>query len=137
MEIFYTDEKKFTKDQIKQLYLSVGWVSAQYPNRLYKALMNSDTVFTAWDRERLVGLIRAIDDSELVAYLHYMLVDPEYQGCGIARHLLDMIKEKYKDYLYIELMPEDKNNVPFYEKNGFEIMEGGTAMYRCNFGNKY
>ena len=137
MEITYTDEKKFTKDQIEQLYLSVGWVSAQYPNRLYKALMNSDTVFTAWDGDRLVGLIRAIDDSELMAYLHYMLVDPEYQGHGIARRLLDMIKEKYKNYLYIELMPEDKNNVPFYEKNGFEVMEGGTAMYRCNYSNKY
>ena len=137
MEIIYTDEKKFTKDQIEQLYLSVGWVSAQYPNRLYKALMNSDTVFTAWDGDRLVGLIRAIDDSELVAYLHYMLVDPEYQGRGIARRLLDMIKEKYRDYLYIELMPEDKSNVPFYEKNGFEVMEGGTAMYRYNYSNKY
>ena len=137
MEIIYTDEKKFTKDQIEQLYLSVGWVSAQYPNRLYKALMNSDTVFTAWDGDRLVGLIRAIDDSELVAYLHYMLVDPEYQGHGIARRLLDMIKEKYRDYLYIELMPEDKSNVPFYEKNGFEVMEGGTAMYRYNYSNKY
>ena len=137
MEITYTDEKKFTKDQIEQLYLLVGWVSAQYPNRLYKALMNSDTVFTAWDGGRLVGLIRAIDDSELVAYLHYILVDPEYQGHGIARRLLDMIKEKYKDYLYIELMPEDKNNVPFYEKNGFEVMEGGTAMYRHNYSNKY
>ena len=137
MEIIYTDEKKFTKDQIEQLYLSVGWVSAQYPNRLYKALMNSDTVFTAWDGDRLVGLIRAIDDSELVAYLHYMLVDPEYQGHGIARRLLDMIKEKYRDYLYIELMPEDKSNVPFYEKNGFEVMEGGTAMYRYNYSNRY
>ena len=137
MEIIYTDEKKFTKDQIEQLYLSVGWVSAQYPNRLYKALMNSDTVFTAWDGNRLIGLVRAIDDSELVAYLHYMLVDPEYQGHGIARKLLDMIKEKYKNYLYIELMPEDRNNVPFYEKNGFEVMEGGTAMYRCNYSNKY
>ena len=137
MEIIYTDERMFTKDQIEKLYLSVGWVSAQYPNRLYKALMNSDTVFTAWDGDRLVGLIRAIDDSELVAYLHYMLVDPEYQGHGIAHRLLDMIKEKYKDYLYIELMPEDKNNVPFYEKNGFEVMEGGTAMYRYNYSNKY
>ena len=137
MEIIYTDEKKFTKDQIEHLYLSVGWVSAQYPNRLYKALMNSDTVFTAWDGNRLVGLIRAIDDSELVAYLHYMLVDPEYQGHGIARRLLDMIKEKYKNYLYIELMPEDKSNVPFYEKNGFEVMEGGTVMYRYNYSNKY
>ena len=29
------------------------------------------------------------------------------------------IKEKYKDFMYIEVMPEDKKNVPFYEKHGF------------------
>ena len=27
----YTDEKKFTKEQTQRLFLSVGWVSGQYP----------------------------------------------------------------------------------------------------------
>ena len=58
---------------------------------------------------------------------------PDYQGYGIAKNLLERIKEKYRDFLYIELMPEDKNNVPFYEKHGFEVMEGGTAMYRFKY----
>ena len=40
-------------------------------------------------------------DSELLAYVHYVLVDPAYQGCGIASQLVERIKEKYKDYLYI------------------------------------
>ena len=30
MEIIYTDEKKFTKDQIEQLYLSVGWIWSSF-----------------------------------------------------------------------------------------------------------
>lgn len=47
---------------------------------LHKALMNSRTVLTAWDGERLVGLARVLDDSELVAFVHYVLVHPEYQG---------------------------------------------------------
>lgn len=137
MEIEFTSEKRFTKEQVEQLFRSVGWLSAEYPNRLFKALQNSSTVFSAWSGERLVGLVRLLDDSELVAYMHYMLVDPEFQGRGIARRLLEMVKEKYRDYLYIEVMPEDKKNVPFYQKHGFEIMEGGTAMFRCNFGNKW
>lgn len=41
--------------------------------------MNSQTVLTAWDGERLVGLARVLDDSELVAFVHYVLVHPEYQ----------------------------------------------------------
>ena len=41
MEITYTDEKKFTKEQTQRLFRSVGWVSGEYPERLYKALMGS------------------------------------------------------------------------------------------------
>lgn len=133
MEIRYTEEKKFSKEQVEELFLSVGWVSGQYPNRLYKALMNSSTVLTAWDGEKLVGLLRAIDDGELLAYLHYLLVSPEYQGHGIARNLLELMKDKYKDYLYIELMPEEKKNVSFYEKYGFKVVDGATPMQKSNF----
>lgn len=44
------------------------------------------------------------------------------------------MKEKYKDFLYIEVMPEDKNNAPFYEKHGFSVMENSAAMQICNIG---
>lgn len=77
--ITYTEEKKFDNKSVVDLFSSVGWVSAQYPTRLYKALMHSSTVITAWDGDRLVGLVRVLDDSELVAYMHYVLVHPDYQ----------------------------------------------------------
>lgn len=131
--IKYTEEKIFTQEQTEALFKSVVWISGNYPKLLHKALINSDMVITAWDGERLVGLVRALDDTEMVAYMHYLLVHPDYQGYGIAKNLLERIKEKYRDFLYIELTPEDKNNVPFYEKHGFEVMEGGTAMYRFKY----
>ncbi len=134
--IEYTEEKKFNVTQVQELFLSVGWVSGEYPTRLYKALMNSSTVISAWDGDRLVGLVRALDDSELVAYMHYVLVHPDYHGQGIAGHMVEMVKEKYKDYLYIELMPEERKNAAFYEKHGFQIMQDGVAMQLCNFANK-
>lgn len=134
--ITYTEEKKFDNKSVVDLFSSVGWVSAQYPTRLYKALMHSSTVITAWDGDRLVGLARVLDDSELVAYMHYVLVHPDYHGQGIAGTMVEMVKEKYKDYLYIELMPEERKNAAFYEKHGFQIMEDGVAMQLCNFSNK-
>lgn len=134
--ITYTEEKKFDNKSIVDLFSSVGWVSAQYPTRLYKALMHSSTVITAWDGDRLVGLVRVLDDSELVAYMRYVLVHPDYHGQGIAGTMVEMVKEKYKDYLYIELMPEERKNAAFYEKHGFQIMEDGVAMQLCNFSNK-
>ena len=109
-----------------------GGKSGEYPQKLYKALMNSQTVLTVWDDARLVGLIRVLDDSEMLAQIHYVLVHPEYQGQGIAGRMVEYIKEKYKNFMYLELMPEDKNNVPFYEKHGFHVMENGAAMQICN-----
>ena len=45
------------------------------------------------------------------------------------------IKEKYKNFLYIDCMPAEKKNVAFYEKYGFSVMENGTAMQICNYCN--
>ena len=128
MDIIYTDEKRFTKQQVERLFLSVGWVSGRYPDRLYKALMGSSTVFTAWDGDRLVGLVRVLDDSAMMAYMHYVLVDPEYQGHVIAGHMVEMVKERYRDFFYIEVMPEESKNAAFYEKHGFAVMPDGVAM---------
>lgn len=136
MAISYTEEKTFIQADIQELFLSVGWVSGQYPSRLYKALMNSSTVVTAWDGNQLVGLVRLLDDSEMVAYMHYVLVRPDYQGQGIAGRMIEMVKEKYKDYLYIEIMPEESRNAAFYERHGFQVMADGVAMQLCNFGNR-
>ena len=136
MNITYTDEKKFTQEQVQNLFLSVGWVSGQYPSRLYRALMHSSTVITAWDGDRLVGLVRLLDDSELVAYMHYVLVDPAYHGKGIAGTMIGMVKEKYRDYLYIEIMPEKSKNAAFYQRLGFSAMPDGVSMQICNFANK-
>ena len=58
-----------------------------------------------------------------------MLVHPDYQGQGIAGEMLERIKEKYKNYLYIEGMPED-------EKHGFQRMEHGAAIQICNYSDK-
>ena len=128
----YTEEKCFTQKQVQQLFLSVHWISGNYPERLYKALMNSSTVLTVWDGEKLVGLTRVLDDTEMLAQIHYVLVHPDYQGQGIAGKMIEHIKEKYKNFLYIEGMPEDKNNVPFYEKQGFSVMKNGAAIQICN-----
>lgn len=135
MDITYTEEKTFTQEQVQALFRSVGWVSGEYPGRLYKAMMHSSTVLTAWDGARLVGLVRVLDDSELVAYMHYVLVDPDYQGRGIAGTMIERVKEKYRSYLYIEIMPEESRNAAFYQRFGFQVMADGVAMQLCNFAD--
>lgn len=76
-----------------------------------------------------------LDDTEMLEQIHYVLVHPDYHGKGIAGRMIEHIKEKYKDFLYMEGMPEDKSNVPFYEKHGFSIMNNGAAVQICNDNN--
>lgn len=132
MDITYTTERDFTKDDVRRLFASVGWVSADYPKHLYDALMGSSMVFSAWEGGRLAGLVRVLDDGCMTAYVHYVLVDPEYQGHGIAGHLMTMVKDHYEDYLYVEVMPEESRNASFYQQHGFSIMQDGVAMQTVN-----
>ena len=50
---------------------------------------------------------------------------------------MSIVKDKYKNYLYLDVMPDQKKNVPFYIKQGFNVMEDGTAMNIVNENNKY
>jgi len=129
LNITYSDKKDFSAEALQKLFQSVDWISANYPDRLKKALENCETVFTAWDGTQLVGLINAIDDGELTAYVHYLCVNPAYQGQGIGRELLNRIKTKYNGYLYIILIAENESLVKYYRQNGFKYIEGRYVFF--------
>lgn len=128
MKIEYRFIKNFTEEDLERLFRSVNWVSANYAGRLVKAMKNLDTVVSAWVDGELVGLVNALDDGELTAYIHYLLVDPRYQGKGIGSAMLKLLQEKYKNYLYLILIAENKEVVRFYEKMDFRRADGAVPM---------
>ena len=127
MAIEYKSIHEFTREQLKQLFLSVDWSSGYFPDKLAAAMKNYETVFSAWDGDKLVGLICAMDDGIMNAYVHYLLVDPVYQGQGIGRKLVDMVKEQYKDYMRIVVVAYD-DELRFYENCGFRKNTDASAM---------
>lgn len=124
----YKDIHDFSKTELERLFLSVEWSSGHFPDRLAKAMKNFETVYSAWDGDKLVGMICALDDGIMTAYIHYLLVDPEYQDMSIGRTLVDMAKEKYKDYLRIVLVAYDKER-HFYENCGFKAEDELSPMF--------
>ncbi len=50
----------------------------------------------------------------------------------IGYELMTRIMEKYKDFLYVKIMPSDPKTIPFYEKLGFRIYDNYTAMEKKN-----
>ena len=128
MNITYKDTHDFTPKQLEELFLSVEWSSGHYPEKLAIAMKNFETVYTAWDGDRLIGLICALDDGIMTAYIHYMLVRPEYQGKGVGKALMEKCKEKYKDYLRIVLVSYNEET-GFYEACGFKREEKSSPMF--------
>ena len=128
MDIKYTDKHDFTKNELEELFLSVNWSSGHYPEKLCVAMKNFKTVISAWDGNKLVGMICAMDDGIMNAYVHYLLVDPEYQGQTIGRTLVDMAKDKYRDYLRIVLIAYNKEK-HFYEQCGFRGESESSPMF--------
>ena len=128
MNIQYKDIHTFKKEDLQRPFLSVDWSSGHYPEKLAAAMEHFETVYTAWDGDSLVGLISAMDDSIMTAYVHYLLVDPEYQDKGIGRTLVEMIKEKYKDYLRIVLVAYN-GELDFYTACGFKRAEDSSPMF--------
>ena len=126
--ITYKDTHDFTADELQDLFLSVEWSSGHFPDKLVIAMKHFETVYTAWDGDKLVGLVCAMDDSIMTAYIHYMLVRPEYQKMGIGKALIEKMKAHYKDYLRIVLVAYDKE-LGFYEHCGFEKAKDDSAMF--------
>jgi GNAT superfamily N-acetyltransferase len=128
VDIEYKSTKEFRKAQLQELFLSVRWDSARYPDGLKTAIRNSDAVYSAWDGEKLVGLINALSDGVLNVYFPYLLIRPEYQGAGIGKRLVSMMLDQYRNCVRKSLIAFDEQ-VEFYEKCGFRIGAGTSPMF--------
>ena len=70
----YKYENNVDKNQLVKLFESVGWKTAEYPNRLYNAIKNSEYVMTVWNGENLIGLISAITDGYINVFIIYSTI---------------------------------------------------------------
>jgi len=123
MEIVYKDDKNIDEENLENLFGCLDWLSTKNTKQLKKALAYSTDVFTAWDEDKLVGIVQVIADGAITVHVHYLVVLPEYRNNGIGTKLMSMVVEKYKDYirLYIESRPE---KVEYYKREfDFKIQD--------------
>lgn len=128
MNIEYKSDAVLSGKNLEELFLSVNWSSGAYPEKLEIAMKNYKTVFSAWDNDKLIGLICIMDDGIMNAYVHYLLVNPEYQGNGIGKHLTHLTTEKYKNYLRIVIVAYNEK-IDFYKSCGFKLADDSSPMF--------
>lgn len=128
MGIIYRDNRDLDMSVLQELFLALKWDSGNHPEKLVQAMAASNSVFTAWDGERLVGLVNVLSDGFMAAYIHYMLVRPEYQGHGIGRHLMDMVTHAYEDVPHKVLVSYGPA-VNFYKRCGYHHADGTVPMF--------
>ena len=116
--ITFSKQRDIAIEQILPIYKSNGWSSAQKPQALYQALLNSHALVSAWDGERLVGIGNAISDGFLVVYYPHLLVHPDYQGQGIGKGIMEVLKNHYEQ-MHMQMLVADGKAIAFYEKCGF------------------
>lgn len=121
-EIIYKHNSSFKEDDILNLYDSLGWTEyTKNMEKLIKALNNSLYILTAWNKNKLVGLIRVVGDGETIIYIQDILILRQYQRQGIGSKLLKTVFNKYKNVRQKVLLTDNtKKTRLFYETNGFE-----------------
>jgi ribosomal protein S18 acetylase RimI-like enzyme len=91
------------------------------PDALRRSFENSSLVLSLWEAGRLVGLARVLTDGEQMSYLCDLAVEPDLQGAGVGKRLIDEVLARCEG---TELVLRDSNiSSGFYERLGFEPVE--------------
>ena len=125
-ELSFKYEKEIEKDKLVELFNSVGWKTAEYPNRLYTAIKNSEYVLSVWNDEDLIGLISAIDDGAINVFITYLLVKPEYQKQGLGKIMMNDFCKRYEGFGR-RILSTELDKEKYYNKFGFII--DGIVMF--------
>ena len=119
-------EKEIDKNKLVELFNSVGWKTAEYPNRLHTAIENSGYVMSVWNIDYLIGLIAAIDDGAINVFITYLLVKPEYQKQGLGKIMMNDFCKRYEGFGR-RILSTELDKEKYYNRFGFII--DGIVMF--------
>ena len=111
---------------VPRILQSVG-MAFHEPDVHAKAFENSQVVVFVFDDDSMVGFGRAISDGAKQAAIYDVAVQPEYQGKGIGKMIMESILQRLPGcniLLYANPGKED-----FYKQLGFSILKTGMALF--------
>ncbi len=117
----YTD---YREDEILSLYAAAGWTAyTKDPPALRKGFENSLLVLAAYERNELLGIIRAVGDGHTVVFIQDVLVFPQKRRRGVGTALVRGVLGRYENVRQIELIADDAPELAaFYASLGFAAL---------------
>lgn len=128
MKYTISSNRMLNETQLFNLFSSVNWDSANDTHRLQEAFLHSSHILTAWDGQKLIGIIRSMDDNVWSATIDCLVVHKDYQREGIGSLLLQKLLKELQHITYISVSPNDSKSNKFYEKFGFQTIPGSSLL---------
>ena len=88
------------------------------PEQTWKMFEQASIVITAWHDRHLAGIARVLSDGVLYSYLCDLAVEPDVQGLGVGKALIQAVIERCEG---TELVLRDSDiSTGFYRRLGFK-----------------
>lgn len=92
------------------------------------AIANSNPIVTAWDGDRLIGFSRAVSDGIYRATIWDVVIDPDYQGAGLGRKLVETVLMHPHVNRVEKVYLVTTHQQSFYKRIGFECNTNTTMV---------
>jgi GNAT superfamily N-acetyltransferase len=116
-------------DSVMDLYADAGLNRPKERARITRMYSHSNLIVTAWDKQRLVGISRALTDFCFCCYLSDLAVRKKYQHHGIGRELIRLTKEKIGDETMLLLLSAP-SAMEYYPRVGLSKVDNGFILQR-------
>jgi len=89
-------------DHICELFASVNW-RTRTAEELKKAFSTGSWKLFVYKDDQLIGFGRTIDDGRYYAMLGDVIVDPNFQGQGLGKEIVNRLNALLQDYHFVTL----------------------------------
>jgi len=122
--ITYRDDITPDAQIIADLYRAASLIRpVEDVDRIRRMYAGSNLVVTAWDGNRLIGILRGWFDGAFDGYVCDLAVDPAFQKQGAGAKLLDFARQGRPEIQWV--LRASKIAAQYYEHIGWKQIENG------------
>ena len=102
------------------LFDKVNWSERSVEDMKYSFSRSSFSVFVYNETGEIIAFGRTIDDGRFYAQLADIVVDPDYQGAGLGKLVVQTLTDQLKNFNFITLTSASESADKFYGRLGWK-----------------